>query len=185
MIDCVTLYKFRKLSVPVHHLQHEEDGTYFLHCSEESRANTHKVLITGLALSKACWLFLVLCLLMPTYVLLYMNFLCESICKSSAAFLHCSVTHRGMADSTLVGLGKGLSSLFFSTLILYLIWPSVSKLLSFQHVINIKIINDIFTFFFILILQNLVCILLLSVQLRLATFQMLSRHMGKGAKPHM
>lgn len=52
VIDCVTLYKCRKLSVRVHHLQQEEDGTYFLHCSEESRANTHKVLITGLPLRK-------------------------------------------------------------------------------------------------------------------------------------
>ena len=36
IIDCITLHKFHELSVPLHHLQHEEDGAYLLHCSEES-----------------------------------------------------------------------------------------------------------------------------------------------------
>lgn len=67
IIDCVTLHKSHELFVPLHHLQHAEDGTTPPACSEESaEPNTygpHQVWHC-----KAGWLFLEAMLTpMPTY----------------------------------------------------------------------------------------------------------------------
>lgn len=49
------------------------------------------------------------------------------------------------------------------TLIIYIIWPSISKILSFKHVINTKSTSE--TFYILLSLWNSVCILHLKAHL--------------------
>lgn len=70
-----------------------------------------------------------------------------------------------MVPSDFLGTGKVKSSCyaaaFFGNLVIYLIWPSISKILSFGHLINTKVINEVFyiLLFPVLSLRNPACTL--------------------------